>query len=286
MRLANLDNRPVLLADGGAIDLERASGGAFGTDFLDVYARWEEVRAFAASTTASPQAYDPASLGSPVPLPRQVFGIGLNYKDHAEETGVAVLPPEPVVFTKFPTCHTGPQATVALPSSRVDFEVELVVVIGPRAERAAEANGWEYVAGLTVGNDLSERTVQLAGPVPQFSMGKSYPGFGPTGPAVVSLDEIPDPGNLDLSCRAGEEVLQSGNTKNLIFSVPALISRLSRICPLLPGDVIWTGTPAGVGMGRKPERMLRPGEVLTSTISGIGEISTRLVAAPGYIERG
>lgn len=286
MRLANLENRPALLAGGGAIDLERASNGTFSTDFLEVYSRWDEVRDFAAATTASPASYDPASLGSPVPLPRQVFGIGLNYKDHAEETGVTVLPPEPVVFTKFPTCHTGPQATVALPSSRVDYEVELVVVIGRRAERAAEADGWDYVAGLTVGNDLSERTVQLSGPVPQFSLGKSFPGFGPTGPAVVSLDEIGDPENLDLGCRVGEEVLQSGNTKNLIFSVPALISRLSSICPLLPGDVIWTGTPAGTGMGRKPERMLRPGEVLTSTISGIGEISTRLVAAPGYIERG
>jgi 2,4-didehydro-3-deoxy-L-rhamnonate hydrolase len=286
MRLANLENRPVLLAGGGAIDLERASDGEFTTDFLEVYSRWDEVSGFAAATTASPAPYDPASLGSPVPLPRQVFGIGLNYKDHAEETGVTVLPPEPVVFTKFPTCHTGPEATVALPSSRVDYEVELVVVIGRRAERAAEADGWDYVAGLTVGNDLSERTVQLAGPVPQFSMGKSYQGFGPTGPAVVSLDEIPDLGNLDLSCRVGEEVLQSGNTKNLIFSVPALISRLSTICPLLPGDVIWTGTPAGTGMGRKPERMLRPGETLTSTVSGIGEINTRLVAAPGYIERG
>ena len=131
----------------------------------------------------------------------------------------------------------------------------------------------------------SERTVQLAGPVPQFSLGKSYPGFGPMGPAVVSLDEIPDPGNLDIRCQIGHEVLQSGNTKNLIFSVPALASKLSQVCPLLPGDVIWTGTPAGVGMGRKPERMLKPGETLTSTISLIGEINTHLVASPDYIER-
>jgi len=285
MRLANLGNRPVLLEAGGAIDLVHASDGAFSTDFLDIYSRWDEVRACAASTKASPAPYDPASLGSPVPLPRQAFGIGLNYKDHAEETGVTVLPSEPLVFTKFPTCHTGPEATVVLPSSRVDYEVELVVVIGRRAEHAAEADGWDYVAGLTVGNDLSERTVQLAGPVPQFSMGKSYPGFGPMGPAVVSLEEIPDPGNLDIRCQIGDEVLQSGNTKNLIFSVPALVSKLSQICPLLPGDVIWTGTPAGVGMGRKPERMLKPGETLTSTISLIGEINTRLVASPRYIER-
>jgi 2-keto-4-pentenoate hydratase/2-oxohepta-3-ene-1,7-dioic acid hydratase in catechol pathway len=286
MRLANLENRPVILEAGGAIDLVRASDGAFSTNFLDVYSRWEEVRAFAASTTASPAPYDPASLGPPVPLPRQVFGIGLNYKDHAEETGVKVLPPEPLVFTKFPTCHTGPEATVALPSSRVDYEVELVVVIGKQAEHADEADGWDYIAGLTVGNDLSERTVQLAGPVPQFSMGKSYRGFGPMGPAVVSLDEIPDPGNLDIRCQIGDEVLQSGSTKNLIFSAPALVSKLSQVCPLLPGDVIWTGTPAGVGMGRRPERMLRPGETLTSTISLIGEINTRLVASPDYIERG
>ena len=117
VRLANLDNRPILLEADGAIDLVHASNGAFSTDFLDVYSRWEEVRAFAASTTASPAPYDPAGLGSPVPLPRQAFGIGLNYKDHAEETGVTVLPSEPLVFTKFPTCHTGREPLSRCPAA-------------------------------------------------------------------------------------------------------------------------------------------------------------------------
>ena len=281
MRIAQYDGRLTLLTGDGGIDVERATGGRFGTSVLDALERWSEFRDTVAGLTAPTHAIDPARLGAPVPLSRQVFGIGLNYRDHAAEAGIPdeQLPTAPTVFTKFPTSTTGPNATVELPSSTVDYEVELVVVIGDRAERVPEEAAWGHVAGLMVGQDLSERTVQLAGPVPQFSLGKSFPGFSPLGPALVTLDEIPDPDALDIGCRIGDEVLQAGNTKDLLFGVPALIAALSRVCPLLPGDTIWTGTPAGVGMGRTPQRFLRPGQTLVSSISGIGELHTLFVAA-------
>jgi 2-keto-4-pentenoate hydratase/2-oxohepta-3-ene-1,7-dioic acid hydratase in catechol pathway len=268
----------VLTEDGG-IDLARATGDRFGLDILDALERWDELTDSVAGLRATAEPIDPLRLAAPVPLPRQVFAIGLNYRDHAAESGVTELPAAPVVFTKFPTSTTGPEATVALPSDQVDFEVELVVVIGRRAERVAEEHAWAHVAGVMVGQDLSERAVQLAGPVPQFSLGKSFTGFGPTGPAIVTVDELGDPDALDIGCRVGDEILQSGNTKDMIFGVPELIVRLSRVCPLLPGDLLWTGTPAGVGMGRRPPRFLAPGETLTSWLDGVGEIHTRLVAA-------
>jgi 2-keto-4-pentenoate hydratase/2-oxohepta-3-ene-1,7-dioic acid hydratase in catechol pathway len=133
-----------------------------------------------------------------------------------------------------------------------------------------------------VGQDLSERTVQLTGPVPQFSLGKSFPGFGPIGPALVTLDDIADPDDLALRCGVDGETLQEGRTRDMIFPVPELIARLSAVCPLLPGDMIFTGTPSGVGMGRKPQRFLRPGSTLVSSIDGIGELRNPLVAGPDF----
>lgn len=287
MRIARYDGRLTLLTDAGGIDVERATGGRFGASPLDALERWAEFRDTVAGLTAPTHAIDPARLGAPVPLSRQVFAIGLNYRDHAAESGIPdeMLPTAPTVFTKFPTSTTGPHATVELPSDSVDYEVELVVVIGAHGERVAEDAAWDHVAGFMVGQDLSERSVQLAPPVPQFSLGKSFPGFSPLGPALVTLDEIPDPGALDIGCRIGDEVLQAGSTKDLIFGVPELIARLSRICPLLPGDTIWTGTPAGVGMGRTPKRFLRSGETLVSSIAGVGELHTRFVPAADFVVR-
>ncbi len=191
-------------------------------------------------------------------------------------------PDAPAVFTKFPASITGPYATVELPSGSCDWEVELVAVIGQRAYRVSEAEAWSHVAGLTVGQDLSERVVQLAGPVPQFSLGKSFTGFAPIGPWVVTADEFDNPDDLAISCRLGDETLQDGRTKDLIFNVPELVAKLSAVLPLLPGDVIFTGTPSGVGAARSPTRFLPPGSVLTSTIEGIGEIRTSFVAGPTY----
>jgi 2-keto-4-pentenoate hydratase/2-oxohepta-3-ene-1,7-dioic acid hydratase in catechol pathway len=182
-----------------------------------------------------------------------------------------------LVFTKYPTSITGPSATVALPSEHVDWEAELVAVVGARAEYVKAADAWPFIAGLTVGQDLSERRVQLAGPAPQFSLGKSFPGFGPIGPAIVTLDEIADVDNLEVSCRLDDEVLQKGRTSDLIFSIPQLLEHISAICPMLPGDLIFTGTPAGVGGARTPNRFLTPGSVLITAIEGIGELRNRLV---------
>lgn len=279
MRIANLDGRLVLCGAGAALatDVERASGGRFGPDPQDAWARWEEFAEWAAGVDVDAgEPYDETRLGPPVPRPPQVFGIGLNYRDHAAEAGLE-LPSEPMVFTKFPSSVTGPYAEVELPSDRVDWEVELVAVIGRGGHRIAVDDEWRHVAGLTVGQDLSERRVQFAGSPPQFSMGKSYPGFAPLGPVVVTPDELTDPDRLALGCTLGEETVQDGTTGDMVFGVPELVSRLSAVVRLLPGDLVFTGTPAGVGSVREPRRYLQPGELLTSWVEGIGTIRTSLV---------
>jgi len=149
-----------------------------------------------------------------------------------------------------------------------------------------EEKAWSYVAGVMAGQDLSERTVQLAGPVPQFSLGKSFPGFGPTGPWLVTPDELADRDDLRLRCSVEGRVLQDGRTRDMIFSVPELVARISAVCPMLPGDLIFTGTPSGVGMGRKPPEFLRPGTTLVSAIEGVGELRNALIAGPGFSQPG
>jgi 2,4-diketo-3-deoxy-L-fuconate hydrolase len=277
MRIARVSGRLSVLLGDTAVDVEAVSGGRFPSDPDAVFDRWDELVDWAAGLDAGQAApYRKEQLGAPVLRPAQVFGIGLNYRDHAAEAGVAP-PSTPAVFTKFRTCLTGPYDSVALPSTQVDWEVELVVVIGREASRISEDRGWSYVAGLCVGQDLSERTVQLAGPVPQFSLGKSFAGFGPLGPAIVTTDELENPDDLELACLVNNEVLQKGRTSDMIFGVPELVARLSAVCPLLPGDVIFTGTPPGVGMARTPQRFLTPGTTLVSTVEGLGELRNPLV---------
>lgn len=275
MRIANVSGRLALLAaDGTAVDVEQASGGRFGADPQAVYARWAEFAEWAAAhRPASGAAFAPEDLGSPAPAPRQVFAIGLNYRDHAAESGFTVPDTLPPVFTKYVSAITGPVSEVALPAGgQTDWEAELVVVIGTAAHRVAEADAWRHVAGLTAGQDLSERITQMRGPVPQFGFGKSFPGFAPMGPCLVTPDEFANPDDLELGCAIDGEPVQKGRTGDLIFSVPALIAGLSAVVPLGPGDVVFTGTPAGVGVGRTPRRFLRPGERLVTWIEGIGEL--------------
>jgi 2,4-diketo-3-deoxy-L-fuconate hydrolase len=199
MRIGRAQGRLVIIGGDGVTDVAAASGGEFSADPDQVFAVWDRFTEWAgrhAGGRTGPLV--PGDLGAPVLTPAQVFGIGLNYREHAAESGVDA-PAVPPVFTKFRSCLTGPYAAVELPSDRVDWEVELVAVIGRPAERVPEEKAWSYVAGLMVGQDLSERTVQLAGPVPQFSLGKSFPGFGPTGPWLVTPDELPDADDLRLS---------------------------------------------------------------------------------------
>lgn len=274
MRIASVGGRLALNQGGRWVDVEKASDGVFTADPQAVYERWDEFVAWAPRVPAdAPEAT--GELEVPVPRPRQVAAIGLNYREHAIESGMAI-PEHPVVFTKFPSSLVGPGAVVTLPSDGVDWEVELVVVIGREAHQVPVEKGWDHVAGLTVGQDLSWRAVQTRGPAPQFSLGKSYPGFSPVGPVVVTPEELPDKDDLAISCSLDGEVLQDGRTSDLIFSVPELVSRLSEALTLYPGDLIFTGTPSGVGMGREPKRFLVPG-TLTSSIEGVGDLVVTLV---------
>jgi 2-keto-4-pentenoate hydratase/2-oxohepta-3-ene-1,7-dioic acid hydratase in catechol pathway len=285
MRIANLDGRLVLTYPDGATDVEKASDGRFAADPQAVFARWDEFIAWAGEVR-NPQVepYDASNLKAPVPRPAQVFAIGLNYAEHAAEGGM-VLPPEPAVFTKFPSSITGPYGEVKLPTATVDWEAELVVVIGRHAFAVDAAQAWDYVAGVTVGQDLSERTRQLVGVPPQFSLGKSFPGFSPIGPDIVTPDELTDREDLEIGCRVNGEVVQHARTRDLIFSVASLIERLSAILPLNPGDIIFTGTPSGVGHARTPQRYLAPGDVLETWISDVGRLHTTFVEGPRHVSQ-
>lgn len=276
MRTANLDGRLVLVAGDRAVDVERASGGRFGRCPMSALERWDEFSAWAGGVDMSgAEAFDPQRLGPPVPGPPQVFGIGLNYRDHAAEAGLD-LPSKPMVFTKFPSSITGPYAEVQLRGDKVDWEVEMVVVIGRQGHQIAAADAWSHVAGVTVGQDISDRKVQFASKPPQFSMGKSFPGYSPIGPVLVTPDELPNRDSLGIGCSIDGETMQDGTTSDLIFPVAELIAEMSQIVIFLPGDIIYTGTPAGVGSVREPRRYLKPGESITSWIEGVGEICTRL----------
>jgi 2-keto-4-pentenoate hydratase/2-oxohepta-3-ene-1,7-dioic acid hydratase in catechol pathway len=281
MRIANLSGRLTLVSGERALDVHEASGHRFPSDPQAVYGRWDEFRAWAADADLGAGVpYDPAALGAPAPAPRQLLAVGLNYREHADEAGFGRPEGMPPVFTKFASSITGPVTDVVLPEGgRTDWEVELVVVIGRAARRVSEADAWDHVAGLTAGQDLSERVLQMSGPAPQFGLAKSYPGFSPMGPCLVTPDEFDDPDDLELTCSVNGEQVQRGSTRQLVFSVPALVSKLSSVLELWPGDVIYTGTPAGVGLGRTPQRWLRAGDELVSSIRGIGELRQRFSPA-------
>jgi 2,4-didehydro-3-deoxy-L-rhamnonate hydrolase len=285
MRIANNAGRLALVHDNRILDVERASAGKFAADPMDVFARWDEFAAWATSVDVSAHpdasAVADAQLDAPSPRPRQVFGIGLNYADHAAESGLP-LPEVPVVFTKFSSSVAGPDVDVVLPGSTVDWEAELVVVIGKGGRHIPLAEARSHVAGFTVGQDLSERTVQWQGQPAQFSFGKSFENFAPTGPVIVTLDEFENPDRLTLTTTivgadGTKTEVQNGETDQLIFGVDELISRLSETIEFLPGDLIFPGTPPGVGAGRDPKRFLVDGETLVTEIEGIGRITQRFV---------
>ncbi len=287
MRLALLDGRAVLVAvDGSAVDVHQASAGRFGPDVAELYPRWDEFREWAgdASIEGTGVPIDPARLGPPSPAPRQILAFGLNYADHAAESGFAAPQVLPPLFPKFVSSLSGPVSTVVLPAGGdTDWEIELVAVIGRETTgRVAEDAAWDHVAGLTVGQDISDRATQFSTPAPQFGLGKSFPGFAPTGPWLVTPDELSDRDSLSLQCTLDGQTVQEGNTKDLLFGVARLISDLSGIITLHPGDLIFTGTPEGVGLGRKPPLYIRAGQELVSTIEGIGELRQRFVAADAH----
>ena len=290
MRFANQDNRLLLiispvdadLRDATGIDLHRESGGALPAEADRAMEQWSDVLEVAHNITGEGRSggvpIDPARLGAPSPRPRQIFAIGINYADHGEESGID-RPSVPMVFPKLGPSVTGPYADIALPTAKVDWEAELVVVIGKEAVDVAAGDAWDVVAGVTGGQDLSEREVQWRpSGMPQFSLGKSLPGFGPMGPLLVTPDEFANPDDIELSCALNGEQVQHSRSSLMLFGVSELIAYLSGITTLLPGDAIFTGTPSGVGTTRTPPRYLSAGDQLVSTFEGIGVMSNTFTA--------
>lgn len=276
-RLLNIGGRAALQSGDGWHDLATLSGDPALSSPMAAVARFAELHALQAAIGDRPAdgSVDGADLRPCVPAPEKVFAIGLNYRSHADESAME-LPPAPLTFTKFPSCLAGPHDDIVLSGATVDWEVELVVAIGVGGRHIAEADAWDHVAGLTLGQDVSDRTVQLTGKPPQFSLGKSFDTFGPLGPALVSVDSFPDRDDIALWCDVAGERMQEGRTRDLIFPVANLVSYLSSICTLRPGDLIFTGTPDGVGMARG--RFLAAGEVVESGADVIGTLTNRCVA--------
>jgi 2-keto-4-pentenoate hydratase/2-oxohepta-3-ene-1,7-dioic acid hydratase in catechol pathway len=216
-------------------------------------------------------------LHAPLANPPRVFAIGLNYREHAAESGFT-LPDYPVVFFKMSTAIVGPGDAIVLPSNsrEPDYEAEMAFVIGKGGYRIDAAEWHEHVYGYTIINDVSARDIQRS--TTQWSLAKSFPTFCPMGPAIVTADEIADPHKLAIGLSINGEVLQNSRTDQLVFGVPALVEYISSITPLLPGDIVSTGTPSGVGMGRKPQRWLKPGDTVTVTVEGLGELTNTVIA--------
>jgi 2-keto-4-pentenoate hydratase/2-oxohepta-3-ene-1,7-dioic acid hydratase in catechol pathway len=279
MRTAQVNGRLSIVVGDGFLDVAGASDGAFGPSVQNIFECWELFLRWATRIDAGGALpLDDAQLGSPVPRPAQVFAIGLNYKTHVEEGG-AEVPSVPMVFTKFPASIAGPHDVIELPDGAVDFEAELVAVIGRPAYRVSVADAWSHIAGLTIGQDLSERRMQTAPPrPPQYSLAKSFRGFSPMGPMLVTPDEFIDPTDVEIGCRLNGEQMQLARTRDLIFPVAEIVAHLSSILPLLPGDAIFTGTPAGVGYARDPKVLLAPGDVLETHIEGVGTMRHTFVA--------
>ncbi len=218
----------------------------------------------------------PATLLPPVPPPEKILCIGLNYRDHAIETG-SEIPTEPVVFSKFNTAMIGHGDVIRLPkvARKVDYEAELVVVIGKSAKHVAAADAMKHVYGYSCGHDVSARDWQKGRPGGQWLLGKTFDTFAPIGPCIVSARELPDPSNLRVRMHLNGEVVQDSSTDQLIFDIPTLISHLSQIVTLKPGDLIFTGTPPGVGAARRPPVFLKPGDECSVEIEGIGSLRNR-----------
>ena len=282
MRFVTFQNdgfvEPGVLSEGRLLGLRRAgfedligviSGGAAAADRV--------ARLIAQAPAAdwrNPAAF---RLLAPIPRPPKIICIGLNYRDHAQEARMQI-PEVPTVFAKFPTAVIGPGAPIVLPknSAKPDYEAELAVVIGKGGRHIPEDSWRDHVFGYTNFNDVSARDFQMA--TSQWMIGKTFDTFAPFGPAIVTADEIADPHQLDISFTLNGETLQQSNTSNLIFGIPRLLAHLSSVFTLEPGDVIATGTPAGVGFAHKPPRWLKPGDEAVVRISGLGELRNPVVA--------
>jgi 2,4-didehydro-3-deoxy-L-rhamnonate hydrolase len=267
----------LLLPDGRRVDVS-----AFTSDYDQRFFERNELKRLEdwvdSKAGSLPVVAESTRLGPPIGLPSKIVCIGLNYRDHAVESGMA-LPQEPVLFFKSTTAIVGPNDPLVIPrgASKVDWEVELAVVMGRRSTYVTKDESLDHVAGFVLHNDYSERSFQLERGG-QWVKGKSADTFAPLGPFLATPDEIPDFGNLNLWLKVNGEYRQNSSTANMIFDVPALISYVSQFMTLLPGDVITTGTPAGVGLGMEPPQYLHSGDVVELGIDGLGESRQEVVA--------
>jgi 2-keto-4-pentenoate hydratase/2-oxohepta-3-ene-1,7-dioic acid hydratase in catechol pathway len=280
MKIANVSGRAHLVVDGRLVDVEKASGGRLPADPTALVSTLDSVGDLEIPDDAP--ALEGAKLGPPVPRPSKILALGLNYRAHAEESGLQP-PEEPVVFTKLPSALVGSTDDIVIPDGRVrvDWEAELVVCVGRGGKRIAEADAWSHVAGVTAGQDVSDREEQFRA-LRQFTMAKSFDTYAPTGPVLVTPDELTNRDDLKIETRLDGEVMQSSRTNDLIFPVAELIAWISRICTLEAGDLIFTGTPSGVGDSREPARYLGPGNVVETEIEDIGVMRNPVVAGPSY----
>ena len=273
---ANHAGRAVLVDGDKFHDLEALSGGSVPSDPMAALSHGDKLHDLQKKVAgrAPDGTVDPAQLGAPSPAPQKVFGIGLNYKTHAAESNMDV-PDNPVVFAKFSSCICAPNSDIELRSNGVDYEGEIVVIIGKGGKDIARDDAWNHVFGITAGQDVSDRPVQMASKPPHFDLGKSFDTFGPIGPVVVSPDALPNRDVISIKCLVNGEERQNDTSANLIFGIPFLIEYLSHITTLQTGDVIFTGTPAGVGAAQK--KLLRDGDVVTTVIDGVGTMTNKCV---------
>jgi 2-keto-4-pentenoate hydratase/2-oxohepta-3-ene-1,7-dioic acid hydratase in catechol pathway len=281
-RLGCVDGRAVFITTSltGYIDIEKVSGGKLSSDPMACFENWAEVCKVATNLSQADESsaitLDSNKLECPVPRPRQIFAIGINYKAHAAEMNNP-LPSQPLVFTKFQSSLNSPNGAVTLVGEKCDFEAELVAVIAKGGRNISASEAWCHVAGLCVGQDVSDRALQYANTPPQFSLGKSRAGFTPIGPWITDAASLTTRGNLEMTCRVSGEIMQHTQTDDMIFEIPEIISYLSSICELFPGDVIYTGTPSGVGAGRTPQRFLHAGDVIETTIQDLGKLINKCI---------
>ena len=275
-KLGTVSGKAVLIKDDHYYDVARLSEGAissdsvealkFQTELSDLYETLSEENASGNLSEVE--------LGNPVPKSPNCYAVGLNYRKHAEESGMDI-PEVPMIFTKHTSCFVGPKANVEMRSDYVDWEVELVAVIGKEGKNISKENALDHVAGLCVGQDISDRPAQFATTPAMFNLGKSFDTYGPMGPALVSLDLLENCESLDIECKLNGETVQKSNTSDLIFNISSIISYLSEIVSLNVGDTIWTGTPSGVGIASG--KFLKDGDVLTSSIEGLGSMENKCV---------
>ena len=278
---ANINDRSALVQGEAFFDLATITNGAVSSDAMEAIQNTDLLHHYATQLDdyESSGLIVEANVSAPIPRPRNSFGVGLNYQLHVEEAA-SKTPNTPMVFTKFPSCISGPTDDVIMRSDECDYEGELLVVIGKDGKGIAKEEAWSHILGLSIGQDFSDRGVQYKDQPAQFNLGKSFDTFGPTGPHLVSTDSFTDPGDLEISTSVNGEVRQRDRTSNMIFDIPTLIAYISSVTALTVGDIIFSGTPEGVGF--RNGSFLKDGDIVETTIEGIGTMRNRCVRGTDY----